>query len=91
MALSEEERRHLEELERELTEDDPELARKLAPWTLNGVRRTAGLCIVLQWAGLVLLIIGIISQAVLIGVAGFLLMIGSIYRMLALPLPRNRP
>lgn len=75
MGLSDEERRRLEKLEQELAATDPDLARKLQS---GGPRRAAArtvygiLAVVL---GFVLVIIGIITELTVIGVAGFLLMV----------------
>ncbi|MGF9661908.1 DUF3040 domain-containing protein [Arthrobacter crystallopoietes] len=90
MALSEEERKRLEELERDLTKDDPALARELAPGPSDdSAGRLAVLCILAAVAGLVLLIIGIATQTIVVGVLGFLLMSGSVYRLMTAPPPRD--
>lgn len=76
MALSDEERRRLEQLEQELAQTDPCLDRQLqdgvsryraSPRTVYGL--------LAAFIGFVLVIAGIISQLAVIGVAGFLLMV----------------
>lgn len=77
MALSDEERRRLEKLEQELAATDPELDRELQGG-LSRYRASArtiyGLLATL--VGFALVIGGIITQLAVIGVAGFLLMVG---------------
>ncbi|MCU1519120.1 MAG: hypothetical protein JWQ75_3841 [Pseudarthrobacter sp.] len=76
MALSDEERRRLEQLEQELAATDPDLDRQLqsgvtrnqaSPRTIYGV--------LTAFAGFAAVIAGIITQLAVIGVAGFLLMV----------------
>lgn len=76
MALSNEERRRLEELEQELAATDPCPDRQLQDgvsgyWT--SPRTIYGL--LAAFAGFVLVIAGITSQLAVVGVAGFLLMV----------------
>jgi hypothetical protein len=88
LALSEEERRRLEELERELTAEDPGLARELSPG--SGVSGTpVFLAVLAAGMGLVLLIIGLASQLRVMGVAGFLLMGVGVFRFFTMQLPGN--
>ncbi|MFE4194859.1 DUF3040 domain-containing protein [Paenarthrobacter sp. NPDC056912] len=73
MPLSEEERKSLEELERGLAASDPELALQLQSGRPRGAfTRTilGGLAVV---AGFAMVIAGIITQWVILGVLGFLL------------------
>jgi Protein of unknown function (DUF3040) len=88
LALSDEERRRLEELELELTAEDPALARDLSPG--SGVSGTPVLLAALASVmGLMLLIIGIASQLTVMGAAGFLLMGAGIVRFFTMQLPGN--
>lgn len=74
MALSDEERRRLEKLEQELALSDPGLDRQLQSGRNPASPRSIyGVLAVL--AGFALVIAGIITQLVVIGVAGFLLMV----------------
>lgn len=83
MSLSDEERRSLEELERDLASTDPDLAYELKSGRPRGaVARTVlgGLAVL---AGFVMVIAGIITQLVILGVLGFLLASGGAYVLLA--------
>ncbi|WP_284978145.1 DUF3040 domain-containing protein [Arthrobacter sp. fls2-241-R2A-200] len=73
MPLSEEERRTLERLERDLAASDPELAFELQSGRPRGAttRRILGALAVVVGFGLV--IAGIATQLVILGVLGFLL------------------
>lgn len=85
MALSDEERRRLEELELELAASDPDLDRQLrAGWSRNrafthppGQRLSARAVYggVAVFAGFIVVIAGILTHLAVIGVAGFLLMV----------------
>ncbi|SEJ37418.1 Protein of unknown function [Arthrobacter sp. yr096] len=83
MSLSDEERRSLEELERDLAAADPELAFRLTSGRPRGamVRTILGSLAVL--AGFVMVIAGIITQLVVLGVVGFLLASSGAYWLLA--------
>ncbi|WP_457963668.1 DUF3040 domain-containing protein [Arthrobacter sp. D1-29] len=75
MPLSDRERKLLEELEFDLAADDPPLARKLSSGSLEAAFRAstyfaAMACLI----GMVLLIAGVASQIIAVGIAGFLLM-----------------
>lgn len=75
MPLSDRERKVLQELELDLAADDPRLAQELSSGAVQSRFRPssyfgAGACLI----GLVLLIAGIASQIVVVGVGGFLLM-----------------
>jgi Protein of unknown function (DUF3040) len=74
MPLSEEERRRLRELEQELEEDDPALARRLrrhGARDRSGARKVYGLLAVV--AGFAVIIAGVATQLTVLGVVGFLL------------------
>jgi uncharacterized membrane protein HdeD (DUF308 family) len=75
MPLSDEERKRLEELERDLAAEDPKLAQELETGPTPRVR-TAHITLGLLTAiiGVAVLILGVMSQLTLLGVAGFLLM-----------------
>ncbi|GAA2728572.1 DUF3040 domain-containing protein [Cellulomonas aerilata] len=77
MPLSEYEQRVLEQMERQLTSDDPRLANTLQSRGRRGVGRwlivTAGFI-----AGLLLLVAGAALSQLLLGVVGFLLMFGAV-------------
>ncbi len=74
MPLSDEERRVLAELEEDLVADDPRLARELS--SMPGARFSAAryfaalACLI----GVALLLAGVGSQVIVVGVFGFLLM-----------------
>lgn len=78
MALSEEERRRLEMLEQELASTDPDLDRKLQAGARNKHDREAAAMargILTLVAALTLVIVGIATDFIIVGVVGFLLMI----------------
>lgn len=79
MSLSDEERRSLEELERDLASTDPDLAYELKSGRPRGAlaRNVLGSLAVL--VGFIMVIAGIITQLVILGVAGFLLASGGAY------------
>ena len=83
MSLSDEERRSLEELERDLVATDPDLALELTSGRLRGAmaRNTLGILAVV--GGFVMVIAGIITQLVVLGVVGFLLASAGAYLLLA--------
>lgn len=83
MPLSDRERKQLEELELGLAADDPRLAEELSSGSVGlrfGPRTYFGAlgCLI----GLVLLIAGISTQIIVVGVGGFLLMGGGTYLLL---------
>jgi hypothetical protein len=74
MPLSEEERRRLQELEEQLIAADPDLARKLGkggPSGRSGAQKVYGLLIIV--AGFALLLTGISTGVLVLGIMGFLL------------------
>ncbi|UKA49345.1 DUF3040 domain-containing protein [Arthrobacter sp. FW305-123] len=83
MSLSDEERRSLEELERDLASTDPDLAYELKSGRPRGAvaRTVLGTSAVL--AGFVMVVAGIITQLVILGVVGFLLASGGAYWLMA--------
>lgn len=83
MSLSDEERRSLEELERDLASTDPDLAYELKSGRPRGALARAVLGTLAVLAGFVMVIAGIISQLVILGVVGFLLASGGAYWLFA--------
>lgn len=80
MPLSEEELRLLEQMERALSEEDPKFASTLRGTSLRRTARrraiAAGACFVV---GVTLLMTGEITQLPIVGIVGFLIMLGSAY------------
>ncbi len=79
MTLSDDERRKLEQLEQELAAADPELDQKLQ----TGLARRPAAVVYGAMAaasGLIFLMAGLITNQLLLGVMGFLLMIGGTYQ-----------
>nr|WP_281380923.1 DUF3040 domain-containing protein [Nocardioides panaciterrulae] len=76
--LSEEELRLLEQMERALVEEDPKLASTLRGTSLRRSARrraiVAGVCFVI---GIVVLMTGAIARITPVGIAGFVVMLGS--------------
>ncbi|MEE9098364.1 DUF3040 domain-containing protein [Pseudarthrobacter phenanthrenivorans] len=76
MSLSENERRRLEKLEKELAAADPGLDRKLRSGALVDRARLYSVCGVLAvMVGMAVVISGIISRLTIIGGVGFVLML----------------
>ena len=75
MPLSDRERKQLEELESGLAAEDPRLAQELSSGSV-GVRfkRSTYVGAVAGMLGIVLLIAGVSTQLIAVGIAGFLLM-----------------
>jgi uncharacterized membrane protein HdeD (DUF308 family) len=84
--LSDEERRRLEELERALAAQDPELTHRLS----LGPKSRVLLAAAAVAAGVVLLITGIAAKLTVVGVAGFVLMCAGAYRYAGLRFPVRR-
>lgn len=78
MPLSEEELRLLEQMERALSEEDPKFASTLRGTSLRRSARrraiAAGACFV---AGVALLMTGVVTQLPVVGIIGFLVMLGA--------------
>ncbi|MCT9870789.1 DUF3040 domain-containing protein [Paenarthrobacter aurescens] len=83
VSLSEEERRSLEELERELASTDPDLASELESGRPRGAKARTILGSLIVLAGFAMVIAGIITQLVVLGVVGFLLASTGAYWLLA--------
>ncbi len=84
MPLSEHEQRLLEQMERALYAEDPKFATSMRnPRTSAGSKRRVALGVVAFLAGIGLLITGVATQFVVIGVVGFLGMLGGIWLVVA--------
>ena len=86
MPLSEYEQRVLEQMERQLTSDDPKLVS-----TLRGGRSSLGRWIITgvgALAGLAMLVVGTAASLPIVGIAGFVLMF--LFVVLAFTPPRRR-
>lgn len=80
MPLSEHEQRLLEQMERALYAEDPKFATSMRnPRVLAGDKRRAALGVVAFLLGIGLLLAGVSTQVVAIGVVGFLAMLGGIW------------
>jgi hypothetical protein len=78
--LSEHEQRLLEQMERALYAEDPKFATSMRnPRTVAGSKRRVALGVVAFLAGIGLLIAGVATQLVIVGVVGFLAMLGGIW------------
>jgi hypothetical protein len=76
--LSEEELRLLEQMERALVEEDPKFASTLRGTTLRqSARRKAIMAGVVFVGGIVVLMTGVIAELPVVGIVGFLIMLGS--------------
>jgi hypothetical protein len=83
MSLSEEERKQLEELELDLTAEDPRLAHELVSGSVkHSFRASTSFGAMACLVGVVLLIAGIGTQIIVLGVGGFLLMGAGAYLLL---------
>ena len=91
MPLSEEELRLLEQMERALIAEDPKLASTLRGTKLRKqARRQMFLGVLAFVVGIAVLMGGVILQKPAIGVAGFVIMLGSAYLTLSSYKGRNR-
>ena len=91
MALSDEERRRLEKLEKELAATDPDLDQELQtglPRIRTSARAVYGALFAL--AGFALVIAGIITKLTFIGAFGFLLMVAGAHWLLSGLRPEDR-
>lgn len=81
MPLSEEELRLLEQMERALVADDPKLASTLRGTALRrrARRQVIGAAAVFTLGMAILLMGGVVARVVLLGVLGFVIMLGSAY------------
>ncbi|WP_347108581.1 DUF3040 domain-containing protein [Paenarthrobacter sp. S56] len=90
MSLSEEERRSLEELERGLAATDPDLDLQLKSGRLRGSAARTVMAILALIVGFGLVITGIITQIVIVGVLGFLVAGGGAYLLITRLAVRRR-
>ena len=80
MPLSEEELRLLEQMERALVAEDPKLASTMRGTTLRAAaRRRALVAGVAFVVGVVVLMTGAVMQVTVVGIVGFVVMLGSAY------------
>ncbi len=80
MPLSEHEQRLLEQMERALYAEDPKFATSMRnPRAIAGDRRKVAVGVVAFLVGIGLLLTGVASQLVVVGVVGFLAMLGGIW------------
>ena len=78
MPLSEEELRLLEQMERALLQEDPKFASTLRGTSFRrAARRRAILAGVVFLVGIALLMTGVITQLPVVGIVGFVIMLGS--------------
>lgn len=78
MPLSEEELRLLEQMERALVQEDPKFASTLRGHAFRATaRRKAVLAVVVFVGGVAMLMAGAVLRIPILGVAGFLVMLGS--------------
>ncbi len=73
MPLSDRERKQLEELEADLAADDPQLAERLSSGSVR-LKAKGYFGLLLCLLGLAVLITGVSTQLIVVGVGGFLLM-----------------
>lgn len=80
MALSENERRRLEEIEQHLEEDDRKFARRMGVRTAISVpSRVLAAGMLVSTAGFLTLIAAIFQRIIILGVAGFIIMGAGVY------------
>ena len=92
MPLSEHEQRLLEQMERALYAEDPKFATSMRnPRPMAGDKRRVALGVVAFLVGIGLLLAGVATQLVIIGVLGFLAMLGGIWLAVAAFRPGSAP
>jgi Protein of unknown function (DUF3040) len=90
--LSEHEQRLLEQMERALYAEDPKFATSMRnPRPMAGDKRRVALGVVAFLIGIGLLLAGVATQLVAIGVVGFLAMLGGIWLAVAAFRPGSTP
>ena len=78
MPLSEEELRLLEQMERALVEEDPKFASTLRGTSLRSMaRRRAIVAGIFFVGGVALMMTGVVAQQIVVGILGFLVMLGA--------------
>ena len=91
MPLSEHEQRLLEQMERALYAEDPKFATSMRnPRPMAGDKRRVALGVVAFLVGIGLLLAGVATQLVIVGVIGFLAMLGGIWLAVAGFQPRGK-
>lgn len=89
MPLSEHEQRLLEQMERALYAEDPKFATSMRnPRSVAGDKRRVALGVIAFLVGIGLLLAGVTTQLVVVGVLGFLAMLGGIWLAVAAFRPR---
>lgn len=81
MPLSEHEQRMLEQMERALYEEDPRFAASIrnTPAPSSSARRGAGLGVLIAAAGVITIVIGLVQALPVVGVFGFVAVLGGTY------------
>lgn len=79
MPLSEHEERLLAQMEAALSQEDPKLVSAL---TQSKSKRSPLLSLALIAAGFITLFVGLVSQVVIAGVAGFIVALAGVYRLI---------
>jgi hypothetical protein len=89
MPLSEHEQRLLEQMERALYAEDPKFATSMRnPSTVSGDRRRIAVGVLAFLVGIGLLLGGVATQLVVMGVVGFLAMLGGLWLVVSAFRPR---
>ncbi|MDR6508980.1 DUF3040 domain-containing protein [Arthrobacter oryzae] len=90
MSLSEEERKRLAALEQELARNDPELAQELETGKVRFRPAVSSIAAGLTaLVGMLLVLVGISSQLIIVGVLGFIIMGAAAYWLLSKRPPRR--
>ena len=79
MPLSEHEERLLAEMEAALSQEDPKLVSALSQ---NKSKRSPLLSLALIALGFITLFVGLVSQVVIAGIAGFVIALAGVYRLI---------
>ena len=79
MPLSEHEERLLAQMEAALSQEDPKLVSALSQ---KKVKRSPILSLALIAVGFITLFVGLVSQVVIAGVAGFIIALAGVYRLI---------
>jgi hypothetical protein len=85
MPLSEYEQRVLQEMEQQLSVEDPKLATSMTTEARPGRRGRISLGILVALAGLALLIVGMVVGLIWISLGGFAVMFGGAYTAFSIP------
>jgi ABC-type multidrug transport system fused ATPase/permease subunit len=89
--LSEDERKRLAELEQELVKNDPELAQELKSGRVHFWPAVSSVAAGLTaLVGMLLIVVGISTQLIIVGVLGFIIMGAAAYWIFSKRRPRGR-